>query len=114
VNLIFICQKNNRLYFERIVLTIGVARGIQGAMSPNVLAYLAILCFEKRCPRQNTVARLKADILAPTFFWYPKKFWAGYTTGFNIVGIPVQLMLEKVLLSRLMSLNGQGFHYSTK
>jgi len=28
-------------------------------------AYLGILCFEKQCPKQNTVAHLKSKFLAP-------------------------------------------------
>jgi len=29
------------------------------------LAYLVVLCFERRCPKQNTVAHLKSKYLAP-------------------------------------------------
>ena len=43
--------------------------------SPQFLAYLAILCFERRNPKQNTAARLKSQFLVPT------KFWACYVTG---------------------------------
>ena len=44
----------------------GVARD---HASPKFLAYLVILCFERRDPKQNTVARQK------------QTFWAGYTTA---------------------------------
>jgi len=35
-------------------------------MLPKFLAYLVILCFERRCLKQNTVARLKlSDLVHP-------------------------------------------------
>jgi len=34
-------------------------------MPPKFLAYLVILCFDRQCPEQNTVARLKSKYLAP-------------------------------------------------
>jgi len=41
-------------------------QGGQGAMpSKNFLAYLLTFCFERRCPKQNTVARIKSNDLAP-------------------------------------------------
>jgi len=49
-------------------LSIGVPRGNQGQCLPTFLAYLVISCFEKRLPRQNTVARLKSKILSPPNF----------------------------------------------
>jgi len=45
------------------------------AKDPKFLAFLVILCFEKRCPKLNTVARLKSKDLPP------KIFWAGYATA---------------------------------
>jgi len=46
--------------------TIGVARGELGAMvPPKFLEHIVILCFEKRYPKQNSVIRLKWNILAP-------------------------------------------------
>jgi len=45
-------------------LCIGVARGVKGH-GPKFLAYLVILCSERQCPKQNTVARLKSKYLAP-------------------------------------------------
>jgi len=61
---------------------IGVARVGRGSWPPKYLAYLVILCFERRYPKQNTVARLKSKILAPPKFFCPrKKLWAGYTAG---------------------------------
>jgi len=41
-------------------------------MPAKFLAYLMVLCFERRGPIQNTVARLKSNIC-------PIKFWADYT-----------------------------------
>ena len=42
---------------------------------PNFLEYLGILCFKWQYLKQNTVARLKSNILA-----HPK-FWAGHDTA---------------------------------
>jgi len=39
-------------------------------MTPKFLAYLVILCFERRYPRQNIVTRLKSNV------WQPKPFFA--------------------------------------
>jgi len=50
-------------------------------MPSQILTYLVILCFERRYPKQNIVARLKIKHFAqpPTFLALPK-FWAGYET----------------------------------
>ena len=46
---------------------IGVARGgAKGALSPQFLENIAILCFERRFSKQNSVIRLKSSILPPT------------------------------------------------
>jgi len=42
--------------------------------APQVLAYLVILCFEWRYPKQTTVANLKSNILFPKIFCPPTKF----------------------------------------
>jgi len=42
---------------------------------PNFLEYLVILCFKRQYLKQNTVARLKLNILT-----HPK-FWAGHATA---------------------------------
>jgi len=39
--------------------------GANGAMPPQFLEYLVILCFERRYPMQNTVASLKSRIFPP-------------------------------------------------
>ena len=44
-------------------LRISVAGGTHGATPPKFLKYLVILCFERRCPKQNAVASLKPNIL---------------------------------------------------
>jgi len=49
--------------------------GAKRAMPPKFLETIAILCFERRCSKQNSVIRLKSSILAPP------NFWAGYATG---------------------------------
>ena len=63
---------SNRYQCTKQQEAIGVARGLV----PQFLAYLVVLCFEKRCPEQNTVARLKSKYLAP-----PKIFgWLRHCT----------------------------------
>jgi len=63
--------KHSRTASKRLI-----HRRSQGGMPPaKFLAYLVILCFERRCPKQNTAARLRAKYLAP------QNFWAGYATG---------------------------------
>jgi len=50
-------------------------------MTPQkVLENIVILCFERRFSKQNSVIRLKSNILAPRKF-FPPKLWAGYPTG---------------------------------
>ena len=51
---------------------IGVAKG---AMPPKILENMVILCFERRFSKQNSVIRLKSNILPPL-----QNFWAGYAT----------------------------------
>jgi len=61
---------------------IGVARGIKGAMAPpKYLENIVILCFERRFSKQNSVIRLKSNILVPPNS--PPNFWAGYATVGN-------------------------------
>jgi len=48
------------------LLNTGVARDGSGAMPPQIVS---ILCFEKRCPKQNTVPRLKSNILDANCCW---------------------------------------------
>jgi len=46
--------------------------------SPKFLENIGILCFERRFSKQNSVIRLKSNILAP-----PKNFWTGYAAGLS-------------------------------
>jgi len=73
--------------------------GGKGAMTPKFLAYLVILCFERRCPKHNTVARLKSKDFPPN------KLWTGYAKGiilrsvsgnskFNIISAFVRQLLQ--------------------
>ena len=47
---------------------IGVARGGKGAIPPKFLESIVILCFGRRFSKQNSVIRLKSNILAPQIF----------------------------------------------
>ena len=60
-------------YHYTNVLCIG--GGVKGAMPPKFLENIVILCFERRFSKQNSVIRLKSDIL------HPPNFWTGYATG---------------------------------
>jgi len=44
------------------------SQGGKGSMSPKFLAYPVIWCHERRCRKQNTVARLKTKYLPPQNF----------------------------------------------
>jgi len=44
----------------------------RGRGSPKFIAHVVVLCFERQCPKPNTVARLNSKYLAP------QKFRAGY------------------------------------
>jgi len=59
----------------------GVASGAQGTISPKFLAYLVILSFEKRRPKQKYCCspNIKHFGLPPNFS--PKNFWVGYATA---------------------------------
>jgi len=56
----------------------------------QILAYLVVLCFTGRCPKQNTVARFKPKHLAPP------KFLAGYATGCVAVKLRRSQKLQSV------------------
>ena len=46
--------------------SISVATGVQGDHTPQIFfTYLVVLCFDRRCPKQNIVARLKSTYLSP-------------------------------------------------
>jgi len=61
--------------------SVGVARGgKKGHAPPKFLENIVILCFERRFSIQNSVIRLKSNILAPPNFLAPLNFWAGYVT----------------------------------
>ena len=56
------------------VRAIGVDMGVQGGHAPQTLKNMVILCFERRFSKQNSVIRLKSNILAPKFFALPQIF----------------------------------------
>jgi len=51
-----------------VFLWIGVARGPRVPFPSKFSAHIVILCFEKRYPKQNSVIRLKSNILTPQIF----------------------------------------------
>jgi len=60
---------------------VGVARGGKEVMTPQkFLENIVILCFKRRFSKQNSVIRLKSNILPLPNFFPPLNFWAGYTT----------------------------------
>jgi len=57
---------------------VGAARGARGPRYPKFLEHIVILYFEKQYPKENSVIRLKSNILlSPQFFDTLAKFWAG-------------------------------------
>jgi len=61
-------------------------------MIPKFLEYLVILCFERWCSKQNTVACLKLKDLALP------KIWAGYATGLYL-NFSYVLRMKRVISS---------------
>jgi len=60
-------------------MTIGVAKGgAKGPCPPKYLENIVISCFERRFSKQNSVIRLKSNILAPP------NFWSGYATAIDV------------------------------
>jgi len=58
---------------SKLVMPVGVDRGAKGPWPPKFLEHIVILYFERRFSKQNSVIRLKSDILAPpNFFAHPK------------------------------------------
>jgi len=58
------------------------SQGDQRAHSPQVLEHIVILCFERRFSKQNSVIRLKTNILpSPKFPSLPPNYWVGYATA---------------------------------
>jgi len=55
--------------------------GQRGHASLQFLENIAILCFERRFSKQNSVIRQKSSILPPQIFWPPPNFWAGHSTS---------------------------------
>jgi len=55
---------------------LGVATGgLRDHDPPKVLEHIVILCFERRYPQENSINRLKSNILAPQFlgwllYWF--------------------------------------------
>ena len=63
--------------FHSFLVTIGIARGAMEPFTPKFLAYLVILCFDRQCPEQNTVAHLSQST------WPQKNIWVGNATVCN-------------------------------
>ena len=61
---------------KRMGTNIGLGRGNKRAISPKFLAILVILCFERRCRKQNTVAGLRSKDLPAL------NLWVGYVTRY--------------------------------
>jgi len=63
-----------------VVEHIGVARGVNGAMPPQIFGKYSDFVLREAFSQQDSVIRLIPNILAPPKF-LPKNFWAGYVTG---------------------------------
>jgi len=57
------------------------SQGGLGTMPPKFLEHIVILCFERRFSKQNSVIRIKSNILTPKTFFGLLNFWAGYATA---------------------------------
>jgi len=56
-------------------------RGLGSHVTPQNFRIYRHLCFERRYHKQNSVIRLKSNILTPTKFFGPPNAWAGYATA---------------------------------
>jgi len=56
------------------------SQGSKRVMTPKFVENRVIFCFERPFSRQNSVIRLKSNILAPKFIRSPPNFWVGYAT----------------------------------
>ena len=63
--------------------TIGVAMGGQRGHAPKFVENIVILCFEIRFSKQNTIIRLKSNILAPAKFWGWLRHWTARPDGYG-------------------------------
>ena len=52
----------------QVVLSNRSRKGGLGGLPPKFLEDTVILCFERQCPKQNSVIRLKSNILPPLKF----------------------------------------------
>jgi len=78
MQLVRFCSSVNVSQYSAVIVHRRSHRWARGWAPPKSLAYFAILCFARRYPTQNTVARLNSKDSAP------KKLWAGYATVFSI------------------------------
>jgi len=49
--------------------------GLEGHVSPQIFKAYSHLCFERRYHKQNSVIRLKSNILAPPNFWAGLRYY---------------------------------------
>jgi len=74
------------------IFPIGVASVDKGAMPPSNFWKMAILCFERRFSKQNSVIRLKSYTLPL------QNFWAGYATD-------LPLPFKQTVIARIKLIN---------
>jgi len=64
-------------------------------MSPKVLENIVILCFEMRFSKQNSVIRLKSNILTPQNFysstWWRFVLFCLLTESYEIINLSIML-----------------------
>ena len=86
-----------------LVKSVSIHRRSQGGgrrpWPPVFRTYPVVLCFERRCPKPNTVARLNSK-----YFGSPK-FWAGYTSVSRQSYAIRSLSLIKKMLTNIISPN---------
>jgi len=80
-------------------------RGPSGPCLPQIFRTYSHLCCERRYHKQNSVIRLKSNILAPTKFFGSLNFWAGYSTACrgklpNLRGDCFTVGLYRVIITR--------------
>jgi len=105
------CESSNVCWWYMCVQPIGVATGSREPCPPK-LKNMIILYFERRFSKQNSVIRLKSNILAPQKnFWPPSNLWAGYDPGSAPVLVGCNVFWIFVVT---MLLNMKSFLIATK
>jgi len=75
-------------------------------MPPELVAYLVILCFKRRHPKQYCCSP-KIKYFGPTNFFPPQKFWADYATDLHYP----RSLVRAAKMSPILEMKNEYCHY---